>query len=658
MGAALSKAIAGGLVTGARMSRPKLGLFALVAVALSLRSMRHTMKGRSLGGGRKKGKSAAGAVADTSKGSRGRTKQIKVRESIFTLVKRVLKDGMGTREYTIAGLLSCSLLSRTYLSLWIAANMGDSIGYFTQQQWTKVAMSIFQFGRNTIAAALVNASLKYFTGLLAVCIRERLTKRAHVLYMQRMNYYKANHVGDDKLENADQLICEDVEKFSSAFADVYSQSLKPIVDFVLFSVKMGQYMGVEGPLGMYTWFVVAVAISAKVAPRYGKLAATEQTLEGRFRSRHAKLIQNAEMVAFMRGERPEVGLLDLSFRRIKRHVRSVLDRKFWADGVQGYVNKYAASVVGFGLTARPVLLNYGKMGSYGPGQIAKYYVESRQIMESLANAVLALFELQKRVGTLSGLSARVDALFQGLRERSPVLADEVARNTNAGRGPKVVADADVFKFHDVDVHKPDGVLLLKKLNIEVQPGTRVMITGDNGCGKSSLFRVMCGLWPQASGTIHRPRQDDIYFLSQVNFVPVGTLREIIIYPKTVEQFREGGGTDASLREILEWSHLGGFKCDGVHPSLDDVFEWETALSPGQKQRMAFARLFYARPRFAVLDECTNGVAPSIESDLYQRLASLGMAVFSISHKNELKKHHDFELHFHANEEGGWDWIEL
>ncbi len=183
-------------------------------------------------------------------------------------------------------------------------------------------------------------------------------------------------------------------------------------------------------------------------------------------------------------------------------------------------------------------------------------------------------------------------------------------------------------------------------------------SGDNGCGKSSLFRVLCGLWPQVSGTLHCPKEKDIYFLSQVNFVPVGSLREIIVYPQSVEEFIAAGGTDTDLLQILEWSHLQGFKCDNVIVSLDDVLEWETALSPGQKQRMAFARLLYARPKFAILDECTNGVAPAIEADLYSRLHKLGMAVFSISHKNDLKRFHDYELHFHADAEGGWDWIDL
>ena len=144
-------------------------------------------------------------------------------------------------------------------------------------------------------------------------------------------------------------------------------------------------------------------------------------LEGRFRAKHAKLIQNGEMVAFMRGEVPEVSVLNRAFASIRVHTLKVSRTKLWSDFVQGYVNKYFASVVGFVLTARPVYIDYNGMGSIGAGEIAAYYVQSRQVMESLANAVLALFELQKRVGALAGLSARVGALFDGLHARAPVL---------------------------------------------------------------------------------------------------------------------------------------------------------------------------------------------------------------------------------------------
>jgi len=310
--------------------------------------------------------------------------------------------------------------------------------------------------------------------------------------------------------------------------------------------------------------------------------------------------------------------------------------------------------VGFTLTARPVLVNRKGMGAWGPAQIANYYVQARQIMENLTNSVLALFELQKRIGTLKGIAARVNMLFDGLKFRAPILQAQI----DPANLPMIVEQSHTLKFAHVDIYKPDGVLLLKDLNLEVSPGQRVIITGDNGCGKSSLFRVMCGLWPLVSGTMHRPDPKEVYFLSQVNFVPVGSLREIMIYPMSVAEYTNKGGKDEDLHTILKWAHLSGFMCDGVHPSLDDTLEWNTALSPGQKQRMAFARLLCAHPRFAILDECTNGIAPEIEADLYQRLHSLGMAVFSISHKIELKHHHDYELHFNADAKGSYQWIKL
>ena len=646
------------LLKFAKQPRSRLAVFGAVAVALSIKSIKSSTSGgkRKKKGSGKKNKNQGGG--DTTVGTRGRVRKLEVRKGQFlaTLI-RVLKRGMGVREWLNLITLTGSLFARTYLSLWIASNMGDSIQHFCNKDWKKVAGSINQFAKSTILAAGVNATLKLSTDLLAQNLRATLTRKAHDLYFQRMNYYAANQVGDDKFECTDQLIAEDISKFSLCVAEVYSQSLKPVVDFAIFSIQLGTKLGPEGPLGMWTWFFIAAAISAKVLPKYGKLAAEEQALEGRFRSKHADLIHNGEMIAFMRGERPERNVLSGAFKKIRKHCLGVLKQKFSSDYIQGYFNKYFASVVGFSLIARPVYINYNGMGSWRPGKIASYYVQTRQTLEGLANAVLSLFELQKRFGKLTGLAARVDGLFDGLTSKKPILEREIAASTAAGNPPTRI-EADELKFEHVDVHKPDGVLLLKDLNIEVKRGTRVMITGDNGCGKSSLFRVICGLWPLVGGKLHHPPPSKVYFLSQVNFVPVGTLREIIIYPEEVSTMKAKGRTDDDLLDILKWSHLEGFKCDGVHPALDDELEWNTALSPGQKQRMAFARLFYHHPTLAILDECTNGIAPSIEKDLYERCSSMGMAIFSISHKMELKKLHDFELHYNADAEGTYDWIDL
>merc|ERR1712232_432094 len=163
-----------------------------------------------------------------------------------------------------------------------------------------------------------------------------------------------------------------------------------------------------------------------------------------------------------------------------------------------------------------------------------------------------------------------------------------------------------------------------------------------------------------------PSDKDVHFLTQVNFVPVGTLRDVVIYPFSKEDLVTIGRTDADIRECLEWAHVSPyvvidgradlqFTEDGelVRPKLDDLRDWQKDLSPGQKQRLAFARLFFHQPSFVVLDECTNGISPDVEHDLYDRCTKLNLAVFSISHKIELKLFHDYELHYNGDLEGSW-----
>jgi ATP-binding cassette subfamily D (ALD) long-chain fatty acid import protein len=181
-----------------------------------------------------------------------------------------------------------------------------------------------------------------------------------------------------------------------------------------------------------------------------------------------------------------------------------------------------------------------------------------------------------------------------------------------------------------------------------------------------MFRVIRKLWPLVEGTITMPEDKQIYFLTQVNFVPLGSLRDLVTYPLSFEQMRAEGRTDEEVMEVLKWAWVSPdviedgraqlqFTIEGavVRPKLDDLRDWQKDLSPGQKQKLAFARLFFHRPNFVVLDECTNGISPDVEQDLYNRCTALNLGIFSISHKIELKEFHDLELHYNGDINGTW-----
>lgn len=136
-------------------------------------------------------------------------------------------------------------------------------------------------------------------------------------------------------------------------ADIYTNLLKPVVDLIIFTIKLALTVEITGPVGMYLYFGLASLISALVIPPYAKLAAVKQEKEGRFRELEKRIITNAEMVAFMGGESPEKSLLNQAFASIFEHKQYVATRKLFADIVMGYVNKYAASSVGFLLLVFP-----------------------------------------------------------------------------------------------------------------------------------------------------------------------------------------------------------------------------------------------------------------------------------------------------------------
>mmetsp|Transcript_86988 Transcript_86988/g.153813 ORF Transcript_86988/g.153813 Transcript_86988/m.153813 type:complete len:692 (-) Transcript_86988:17-2092(-) len=591
-------------------------------------------------------------------------------DGLGACMRAILVQTCNFREALTVSKLSLMLLLRTVGSVWVSKQWGSIVNSMVSQDFKRLGKLVTQFAGAAVFLSFLNASLKYYISSLKLQVREKITRWCHEKYMRPMDmiFYKANKVGK-KIENCDHQITSDVERFSDVFAEVFSQSLKPIVDFLVYSVELSRVQGLATPVVLYVWFAFASMVSTLTLPPFGELAATEQKLEGQFRGKHSELIANSEQIAFLGGERPEQEVLDRQFNHLLAHCLRTINLSFNSEVVRQYLNKYFCTVIGLFLIARPLRFRAPGAPVHSSDQIAQYFTSTWRNMEAMASAIQDLFELTNRVGRLSGFAMRVKKLMAGFEKHPPVLTDEIEA-AKRGLYPPTYEQGENLKFEHVSVYKPDGTLLVKDLNFTVERGERVLVTGGNGCGKSSLFRVIRKLWPLVEGTITMPDEKEIHFLTQVNFVPLGSLRDLVTYPWSHKEMLDRGYTDDDVRQCLRWAHVSPtiiqegraqleFTDGGVvvRPQLDDVRDWQKDLSPGQKQRLAFARLFFHRPSFVVLDECTNGVSPDVEHDLYDRCTKLNLAVFSISHKIELKLFHERELHYNGDISGSWTMSE-
>lgn len=529
---------------------------------------------------------------------------------------------------------------------------------------------IKQFAMTMPTMTLTNATLKYSIRQLEIRFRDRLTRYLMAKYMHKLTFYKVNHIE----RNIDQLITTDVEKFTSTLANLYSRMSKPLLDIVIYVYGISSSIGASVPGTMLLYLAAAATVIARLRKPMAKLTSTEQSLEGEFRFGNTRIITNSEEIAFYKGGDRELHWMLGCFNNLYRHLDGFTGFKFIMEFFENLVAKYMATIVGYYAVSRPFFVKaYGHKEETPALAAAKthqqrqetYYKSGRMLL-NLALAMGRFILNTKDLTRLAGYTSRVSSLIDKLEEINleedarasdmtsgasdpPALNIKRKRNKHTGVSNLIQNSKDsnlaigryiirdhVIKFQQVPVVTPSGDVLVKALSMEVKSGTNVLVCGPNGCGKSSLFRILGELWPLRGGVLTKPAKEQLFYVPQKPYMPYGTFRDQIIYPDTKADMERKGRKDVDLLEFLrlvdlEWlvdlgnttvmeARLSRALSEAVSSDQDEgetstfrgsryrmdaVENWMDVLSGGQKQRIAMARMFYHKPQFAILDECTR-----------------------------------------------------
>ncbi|KAF5533097.1 ATP-binding protein cassette subfamily D (ALD) member 2 [Fusarium mexicanum] len=580
-------------------------------------------------------------------------KKVELNREFFRSLLRLLKivvPGWRSKESRLLMSHSFFLVLRTLISLRVAEMDGAIVKALVKGNGKEFLKRIVWWMLIAVPATFTNSMLSYHQAELSLKYRSRLTQYIHDKYLSNLTFYGISAL-DDRIKNPDQLIAVDVSKFSNSLAELYSNLAKPLLDMTIYTWSLSKSVGGEGVVFMSLLVQLSANVMRALTPPFGKYVADEARLEGEFRFQHSRLIDYSEEVALYGGHNAEKDTLDKGYFTLIKHVNYILRRRFYHGFMEDFVIKYFWGALGLMLCSVPVFVKMPGHIAMNMGDRTEAFVTNRRMLLSASDAFGRIMFSYREVMELAGYTSRVATLLDvmddvqaGHFEKKLVSSSGVEGNEAVLKGRGTVHESNDITFIDVPIISPNGDVLIKALSFTLKHGDHLLVVGPNGCGKSSLFRILGGLWPVYGGTVYKPPFHAIFYIPQRPYLSRGSLRQQIIYPDSLRQMHARGVTDADLLEylkILGLEHLPELYEEG----WDAEAEWRDVLSGGLQQRVAMARLFYHRPKYAILDECTSSVTLETEKAMYDTAKALGVTLMTVSHRRSLWKYHSHILQF-------------
>ncbi|KAI0264669.1 ABC transporter transmembrane region 2-domain-containing protein [Gloeopeniophorella convolvens] len=575
-------------------------------------------------------------------------------------ILRVAFPSYRSTEVGIVLVHSIFLVLRTVLSVGVAKLDGKIVKALVSADGRGFLRGLGLWFLLAVPSTYTNSMIRHLQSRLSLRLRTRLTRYTHDLYLSsdpHLRYYRI--AGQSGIEGVDQYITADIASWADSLSGLYGNVLKPLLDLVLFTSQLSRTLGFRGTAALFVNYYVTARILRAVTPAFGRLAVVEARLEGEYRAGVGRVGREAEEVAFYDGGHREREILWRAYLRLIKHVNSIFKIRIAYEWTEDYVIKYLWSAAGYCLISIPVLFTrrHSVGVQAGPQAIltesndavanrTENYISSRRLLLSLADAGGRLMYAYKDFLELAGLTTRLYSLLSALHNLPPLPS-----SPPAAADPRIALD-------NVDVAIPatgtEEAPLVRALSLSLGPGQHLMITGLNGVGKTAVARVLAGLWAPGNegvGKVYRPARGEVFVVPQRAYMVTGSLLDQIIYPHSYPQFVQSGRTEEELMQILEAVHLAYLPArEGGWTTRK---EWRDVLSGGEKQRMAMARVFYHKPKFAILDECTSAVSSDVEGQMYEHAKSIGITLITISLRPSLAKYHTQLLTLSGDGTGSW-----
>jgi putative ATP-binding cassette transporter len=461
--------------------------------------------------------------------------------------------------------------------------------------------------------------------LLAYYLEQRLVIRWRVWlndyvvgdWLDGRAYHRGRYT-PSSVDNPDQRIQEDVASMPADSMSLATGAVGSLVSLVSFTLILWQLSGplalagVEIPRGMvfaaYLYVIVATVIAFRIGRPLIGLNFRNELLNASFRYSLVRLRDNSEGIAFHRGERVERGVLGTRFAAVIDNVWAIVFRTLKFQGFNVIVSQFSQII--------PLVVQAPRYfaGQLTLGDVQQTASAFGQVHDALSFFRLAYDDFASYRAVLIRLTGLLDA------------------DADARALPSVaIEEGDGLEVRDLTVRLPDDGVLVDDLDLRLTAGDALLVAGPSGSGKTTLLRSFADLWPYADGTVRRPLGDDALFLSQQPYAPLGDLRTALAYPGPATGIDDDRAA-AVLRQV-QLPHLVD--------RLDEETDWSRRLSPGEQQRLGFARLLLVRPKVAFLDEATSALDEGMEHALYTLLREElpDTVIVSVGHRSTLNQFH-------------------